>query len=675
MFKKNYKKAMDRFTPSEAVDNKIEKMIEEEGSKRSFFNPHRNRSSYGVKRFNPIFTLGLVLIIFVSLWPLISKGNLQQGSKSNSDNKAMDNENLALGVSYSDIYEIFNDNFLEKRKGAGDYAGKNDDFAKAPLEESMQDNASEKNVGSPSEDKASDSSVDYSGTNIQEEDVDEADIVKTDGRYIYMAVNNKIEVSEADKGKLAHLATIDFSEKGLNIREIYLQEDILAIIASKYQGIYHRNNESDSMLKDMIYPMNEDTLVYYFDVTEPSKPKDLGSTEQSGFYLSSRIVDGTLYLVTNKNYYSEIKKDDPRTYIPSYKEGNIESIIKEKDLAIAPGELESSYIVICAYNLESQKCTSSKAILGGGRTVYASKDNIYISMTKWKEEKDNSIVTRGEETVIIGVSLNNGTLGEPITGTVPGYEVDQFAMDEHKGYLRIVTTENIETYEEVIYKDGSTARIWKGEGEVSNGIYVLDKNLKVVGGLSGLAPEEYVYSVRFFGDIAYFVTFRQVDPLFTVDLSNPERPTLIGSLKIPGFSDYLQGYGEGLLFGFGQSATEEGRVTGLKLSMFDTSNPGEVKEANVKELEGRWSEASYNHKAILASESKDIIAFATENYYFIYGYQKDKGFYEKAAISLKDYDYNTRGIYIGDYFYVCTSRGIASYDMNKDYAEVDSLKY
>ncbi|MGM9975274.1 MAG: beta-propeller domain-containing protein, partial [Clostridiaceae bacterium] len=231
------------------------------------------------------------------------------------------------------------------------------------------------------------------------------------------------------------------------------------------------------------------------------------------------------------------------------------------------------------------------------------------------------------------------------------------------------------TYEEVIYKDGTTARMWKGDNKVSNGIYVLDRNLKVVGGLSGLAPDEYVYSVRFFGDIAYFVTFRQVDPLFTVDLSNPKEPVLIGSLKIPGFSDYLQGYGEGLLFGFGQSATEEGRVTGLKLSMFDISRPGEVKEVAVKELEGKWSEASYNHKAILASPNKDVIAFATENYYFIYGYHKDKGFYEKAAIDLKDYDYNTRGIYIGDCFYVCTSRGITSYDMNKDYIKIDSLDF
>ncbi|MGM9974125.1 MAG: beta-propeller domain-containing protein, partial [Clostridiaceae bacterium] len=457
MFKRNYKKAMDKFTPSEAVDNKIEKIMEKESSKGRFFKPNSPNRYYRGRRLTPALALGLALIILVSLWPLISRGDFQEAS----DYDYAYNDELAVKVSYKDIYEIFDSNWGGKREGAADYSGGRDDSAKAPLEEATQDNSADKNDGSISQDKGSDPSIDYSKTNIQEEDVDEADIVKTDGRYIYMAVNQKIEVSEAEKGELAHLATIDFSEKGFNIREIYLQGDILAIIGSKYQDVFYKNNESTKILEDRMYPMMEDTVVYYFDVSEPSNPKDLGSTEQNGYYLSSRVVEGSLYLVTNKYYYSEPREEDPRTYIPSYKEGDKESIIEEKDLSIAPGELEASYIVICAFNLESQKCTSSKAILGGGRTVYASKDNIYIAMTKWKEEKENNIITASEETVIIGISLNNGVLGDPITGTVPGYEINQFAMDEHKGYLRIVTTENSETYEEVIYKDGTTARMWK----------------------------------------------------------------------------------------------------------------------------------------------------------------------------------------------------------------------
>ena len=217
-------------------------------------------------------------------------------------------------------------------------------------------------------------------------------------------------------------------------------------------------------------------------------------------------------------------------------------------------------------------------------------------------------------------------------------------------------------------------------GGTQNSLVILDGNLKETGKIENIAKNEKVYSVRFMGDVAYFVTFRQVDPLFSVDVSDPTSPKIIGSLKIPGFSDYLFPYGEGKLLGVGRSADETtGRVNGMKLSLFDISNPANVTESFKTVVGNTYSEALTNHKATLADAEKNLIAFPYNDEkgtkYLIYSLEST-GFALKAEIPLGG-DTSTwgtcRGLYIGKLFYAVSDKEIAVIDM-QNFQKITELK-
>jgi len=190
-----------------------------------------------------------------------------------------------------------------------------------------------------------------------------------------------------------------------------------------------------------------------------------------------------------------------------------------------------------------------------------------------------------------------------------------------------------------------------------------------VGKIEGLAEGQHVKSARFSGDVVYFVTFRQVDPLFTVDLSDPANPKVLSALKIPGFSSYLHPFGEGLLVGLGYSADENtGGTTGVKLSMFDIRDKSDVREAHTQKVKADWTPVMYNHKAILVDVEKNLIAFPADEYYFVYGYDAGSGFVEKGRIKL-DFDEkfyymdNVRGLYIDGVFYLVQESAVTALDL------------
>ncbi|MDR0357649.1 MAG: beta-propeller domain-containing protein, partial [Clostridiales Family XIII bacterium] len=217
----------------------------------------------------------------------------------------------------------------------------------------------------------------------------------------------------------------------------------------------------------------------------------------------------------------------------------------------------------------------------------------------------------------------------------------------------------------------------------SSSLFTLNQDLEVIGEIRGIAPNERVYSCRFMEDIAYFVTFRQVDPLFSADLSDPAAPKLIGALKIPGFSEYLHPYAPGLLFGLGRDADEDTGVAGdIKLSMFDISNPADAKEKYKMILQGlRASEAESNHKAIVVNAGKRLIAFPSDRCYIVCGYDVETGFSRRATISLYEdnaayfngYYYGgegLRGLFIGNVFYAISPNSVNAYDMDNDFAKL-----
>ena len=232
-----------------------------------------------------------------------------------------------------------------------------------------------------------------------------------------------------------------------------------------------------------------------------------------------------------------------------------------------------------------QETRDSRAIFSKGGDLYVSGENIYYYETVWTEKGQR------EMTTIRKISYRAGELEPEAQGAVDGYINDSFSIDEYEGRLRIVTTV-----------------------EDTNSVTVLDEDLQVAGEITGLAKDERIYSARFLGKVGYFVTFRETDPLFSVDFSDPDKPRIIGKLKIPGFSDYLHSYREGQLLGIGMDVDEKTQITGgVKLTMFDVTDPADVKEADTYVLENVYNtDVSYDYKAALVDGEKDLIGFPAD---------------------------------------------------------------
>ena len=279
----------------------------------------------------------------------------------------------------------------------------------------------------------------------------------------------------------------------------------------------------------------------------------------------------------------------------------------------------------------------------------------------------------GYDTKILKFNLNNGKIKFKAEADVTGGINNQFSMDENNGYFRIATTVGISSWD--IDNDSS-----------SNSLYILDENLKEVGKVEGIAKGEKIYSVRYVGNKAYVVTFKTMDPLFVIDLSDVKKPKILGELKIPGYSTYLHPYDETHLIGFGydtkENSSEDGYVqNGLKMSMFDITNLNNPKEMFTVKIgkNGTTSPLTEDHKALLFSKEKNIIAFPVNSYkngkYVskaqIYKIDLNKGFIlqgeiQNSEVSSKNYSYQKtieRIIYSNDVYYTLSKNLIKAVDM------------
>ena len=334
---------------------------------------------------------------------------------------------------------------------------------------------------------------------------------------------------------------------------------------------------------------------------------------------------------------------------------------------------DTSYLNIVAFNVNKDEPANIESYLGAGNTIYSSIDNLYV--TKLKYDYNDETKKSNTTTQIYKFSLKDATCTFEKTGEVPGSVLNQFSMDEKDGYFRIATTDN------------ST---WNSENDTNN-LYVLNENLEIVGKLENLAKGEKIYSVRFIGSRAYMVTFVQTDPLFVIDLADPTNPTVLGELKIPGYSKYLHPYDETHLIGFGEDTKvvnygygDQVVTNGMKISLFDVTDPSNPKEMYNEKIgkKGTYSELLNNHKALLFSKEKNIIAFPIsitgENYEvtfqgaIVYGLSLEKGFELKGKISNTASNYDRyygkysveRILYIQDTLFTLSRSLIKATDMN-----------
>jgi uncharacterized secreted protein with C-terminal beta-propeller domain len=526
----------------------------------------------------------------------------------------------------------------------------------------------------------------YTKTNVQVAEVDEGDIVKTDGRAIYVASGKQVVVLLPDGAKTKEIARLDVAQvakaDGLDdevaftgpIQDMMLSGTVLAVLAHEYDA---KDADFVGGSSDVAVQIQASrTKVFLFDLADPARPQYRATFGQSGTYTTSRLYQGVLYLVSQYQVADpeKIVKDDPSTFVPSLdsKDGRIWCPVGEIGIAKVPNVSDPTYTVVTALDLDRGERLGEHSVLGAAGTVYMSTENLYIAGQNASETKPSASKRRAggvagtvEEpmTRIIRIALNDGAVKLAAQAAVPGRLVNQFALDEYEGHLRAVTT------------------VWDEKGEHAS-LYVLKDDMKLASSIPKLVTDESVKSVRFDGATAYVVTYQQVDPLFAIDLSRPSKPKVMSALKIPGFSSYLHPWDEGLLLGVGYDGTDEGAITGMKLAMFDTSDPFDVTEKAKLHLSGDQSEVLDDHRAILVDAERALIGFpvfkwgkdyeGAELGYNVYSYSADKGFKDEKEIVVKEfsqgedsYQYTStvrlRSLIVGDYLYLRDGDSVSVY--------------
>ncbi len=501
--------------------------------------------------------------------------------------------------------------------------------------------------------------ADFSDTNIQVAGVQEADIIKTDGQYIYTIYENKLSIIDVADFSVISQTKLE-TEEYQQYSEMYYYEDTLVLFSHDSQFV--------------ILPMLEDQASSHvtvqatiFDVSDRKSPEKQNQLTQSGWYLSSRMIDNHVYIISQHSVYNP-DLDEPTSFVPMT-EGKERKPLAPSDIYLMPNPTNTSYITITSIDVNNPNdFVNTKAILGGGSEVYASLENIFVTGMEMIEEDDKT----NQYTNIFKFKIDNGEIDFLVNNKVLGYILNQFSMDEYQGNFRLVTTVqefNFSFADEFISTFDFTPP--------TNSLYVLDKDLEIISKIEGLAEEERVYSVRFQQEIVYFVTFFEIDPLFAVDLSDPENPIILSELKITGFSDYLHVFNEDYLFGLGKEADLEGRILGVKISMFDIRDKTDITEEHKKVIGDRysWSEGSYNHKAILVSAERNLIGFPVSDDYYLYQFYEDEGFVKRKQTNfeLDSYYGQKRGLYIDENLYVYSEDTLIKIDL-EEFEETERLK-
>lgn len=550
-------------------------------------------------------------------------------------------------------------------------------------------------------------------TNTQVAGIDEADIVKTDGKYIYhyrfdsSSQGSEIRITSADGLKSVSTISLD-NDSG---SQMYLSGNRLILVGSlsreKAQELSSSRTETlsdylsgQTAKSDIVIPEYSKKSLYrnvsfteavVFDISNKAAPKEIKRYRQDGSYLSSRMNGDTLYLVSSKPIYSGgiASGIEARYCLPYAGENDSVSPLAAENILLPDCREDLSYAVVTSMSI-STGSAETKAVLGMADEIMMSKNSLYLTATVYDSQRN----WRSRSTGISKFAVTGDGLKFIADTVVDGYIDNQFSLDEYNGDLRIATT----SYNE--------------SGETVNNLYVLDSALKPKGSLKGLAAGERIYSVRYIGTTAYVVTFKETDPLFVIDLSDPAKPVLKGELKLPGFSEYLHPVDENTLIGLGSNTVSlkgGGVITdGLKLSLFDVSDPLSPREKYNCLIGNRGSDSAalQDHKAFMYYEQKGIFGFPASVYtsfgasasdpysgesrLAFSGYlllkATDSGFelvatlspaetHDSYSIMRNDLDSAIeRGIYIGDTVYTVSDSGITAYSLDT-LSQIGSMKY
>lgn len=496
----------------------------------------------------------------------------------------------------------------------------------------------------------------FGKTNTQVSGVDEADIIKNDGNYLYIVSGEKLSIVDAKTMKLT--SQTEFKGSGgkykIHISEIYVNGDRLVATGYEYKegdgGYYYG-------IKGCFGYNVTNSISLIYDISDRNAVLETRRVRQDGDILSTRMI-GT-YLYTATSYSPDLSENKKAEYTPSVNGKNLTS----DDVFVQSKEKENAnYIVLSGYDTANKESEVSKvSVLANGYIIYCSKDTFYVAEDSYDEKDDRSTTT------VHAFSLSDGAVAYKNSGTVPGSLDDQYMMDQSGDYFRIATNDyNYRT-------DFDTSSL-----------YVLDKDMNVIGKLEDIAKDEQIKSVRFMGNTAYVVTFRNTDPLFAIDLSKPNEPKILGSVKLPGFSEYLHPISENLLVGIGYSGDEENAdFNKVKISLFDVSDKKNPKEIDSHIIKNASCDVNYSPKSFLTIDEN---TFGIPVYYYGAKYGKlifktftvkDGKFSEKSNYIHSGKSNGSeffRGTFIGNVVYTIDETTVKQFNMNTE-EELAALDY
>ncbi len=498
--------------------------------------------------------------------------------------------------------------------------------------------------------------ADASGTNNQVAGVEEADLVKTDGVFVYALVEGELLVIDADPASLAVRSRTPVPG---GAAELFIHGNRVTVVSHEWvpatEGQHPISrpfaNEWGLAVIDIVQPGKSQAVVTVFDLADPATPRVIEQTRLEGTLLAARSVGGNVYVVV---------EDDAgvAATAPSLDSAGAGILIPA---AGGTGGL----LTVARLSPSDDVAGVDQAVVmaGGGGTVYASEQTVYVAAPTWGGG--------GATTTITAFSLAN-TIEQVASGSIAGYVPNQFAMDEHAdGTLRVVAQEG----------SWGTSR--------STALAVLERqgaDLVVRGRVSGIAPGEDLKSVRFLDDQAFLVTFLQIDPLFVVDLADSTAPRVVGELKVAGFSSYLHPMGADRLFGVGQGD----RPNTGQLSLFDVSMPGAPALLDAVTLGGPegWtsSAAARDHRAFswFADEGLLAVPVTTWDYrrdtdgsrdaYLVSVFAVDRTTGFTPAFDVRHDSPVLRSLRIADRLYTVSSTAVAVHELRGSHAELGRVR-
>ena len=477
---------------------------------------------------------------------------------------------------------------------------------------------------------------DYSKTNIQVENVDEADITKTDGDYIYSISENSVVITNVKDPQNIKIEKKIVENDDSYPQDLMLYNDKLIVISS---------------ISDSEYGYKNNTIVRVYDIKEKSNPKKLKEYELFEEYYTSRCIENNLYVISSGSLRKEETNNNDEKIVTYYIEDNTKKEIPLGDIKYLDNVSRDKQTLISKLDLENTgKDITLAPYLIDISNAYVSEKSIYLANDTYDEEKipliklftlkgvfgvfdwyENLDYDRGMKTEIHKFDIQeDGKLKYNGNAKTEGRVINQYSFDEKNSHLRVA-----------LYNDDGSR------------IEIFDENLKLIGTSEKVAKGEKMYSSRFIGDKVYFVTYKTVDPLFVVDLKDETSPKVLGKLKIPGYSTYLHPYDENHLIGIGMETKEtvnrnsqgkvistRAQIIGMKMALFDISDVNNPKQISSTVIGDRRTTSAIltNPKALLFSKEKSLIAIPVNNYNEDFEIKDSSETYSSLINSYKNYN-------------------------------------